>query len=65
MGLTSPSGRSLRLVSDGVLVVIALCFAVPLVWLVLASLDPSATLSAKAPERFTLENFTAVLTPEI
>jgi len=65
MGLTSPSGRSLRVVSDGVLVVIALCFALPLVWLVLASLDPSATLSAKAPERFTLENFTAVLTPEI
>jgi hypothetical protein len=48
-----------------VLIVIAICFAVPLAWLLLASFDPSATLSAKVPSQFTLDNFTAVLTPEI
>lgn len=63
--MTSPSGRVMRAVSNGVLVLVALCFAVPLVWLVLASVDPSATLSAKVPDEFTLDNFTAVLTPEI
>lgn len=65
MAMTSPSGRTMKTVSNAVLIVIAICFAVPLVWLLLASLDPSATLSAKVPSQFTLENFTAVLTPEI
>ncbi|OII23774.1 carbohydrate ABC transporter permease [Frigoribacterium sp. MCBA15_019] len=65
MGMTSPSGRSMKAVSNAVLIVIAICFAVPLVWLLLASFDPSATLSAKVPSQFTLDNFTAVLTPEI
>jgi len=65
MAMTSPSGRSMKAVSNVVLIVIAICFAVPLAWLLLASVDPSATLSAKVPSQFTLDNFTAVLTPEI
>lgn len=65
MAMTSPSGRNLRFVSNGVLVIIAVCFAVPLVWLVLASFDSSATLSVKIPTEFTLENFQKVLTPDI
>ncbi|KPG76944.1 carbohydrate ABC transporter permease [Frigoribacterium sp. RIT-PI-h] len=65
MSMTSPSGRSMKAVSNAVLIVIAICFAVPLAWLLLASFDPSATLSAKVPSQFTLDNFTAVLTPEI
>ncbi|KQS17170.1 MULTISPECIES: carbohydrate ABC transporter permease [unclassified Frigoribacterium] len=65
MAMTSPSGRSMKAVSNVVLIVIAICFAVPLAWLLLASFDPSATLSAKVPSQFTLDNFTAVLTPEI
>jgi len=65
MAMTSPRGRSMKAVSNVVLLVIAACFAVPLVWLLLASFDPSATLSAKVPSQFTLDNFTAVLTPEI
>jgi multiple sugar transport system permease protein len=55
----------MKAVSNAVLIVIAICFAVPLAWLLLASFDPSATLSAKVPSQFTLDNFTAVLTPEI
>ena len=64
MGLTSPSKRSLRAVSNGVLLLITVAFAMPLVWLVLASVDTRATLSIKLPEQFSLQNFFDVLTPE-
>ncbi|MBI5160383.1 MAG: carbohydrate ABC transporter permease [Micrococcales bacterium] len=63
-GLTAPRHRSLRLVSTLVLVLIGICFLLPLVWVVLASFDGSATLTAKAPSPFTLDNFVKVLTPE-
>jgi multiple sugar transport system permease protein len=65
MAMTSPSGRSLKAVSNTVLIVVALCFAIPLAWLVLASFDSSATLSVKIPTQFTLGNFEKVLTPDI
>ena len=65
MAMTSPSGRRLALVSNLVLVVVGLCFAVPLVWLVLASVDTDASLSAAVPDEFALDNFRQVLTPEI
>lgn len=65
MAMTSPSGRSLKAVSNTVLLVVAFCFAVPLAWLVLASFDSSATLSVKVPTTFTLSNFEKVLTPDI
>lgn len=64
MGLTSPSRRSLRAVSNSVLVLITVAFALPLVWLVLASVDTTATLSIALPERFSLQNFVDVMTPE-
>ncbi|MET0828362.1 MAG: carbohydrate ABC transporter permease [Microbacterium sp.] len=64
MGLTSPSRRSLRAVSNSVLVLITIAFALPLVWLVLASVDTTATLSIALPERFSLQNFIDVMTPE-
>ncbi|GAB3404540.1 carbohydrate ABC transporter permease [Schumannella luteola] len=63
LALTSPRGRGLRIVSNLVLVLIGVAFLLPMVWLVLASFDTRATLTAKAPE-FTLDNFTKVLTPE-
>lgn len=63
--LTSPRGRGLRIVASAVLVLIAVAFALPLVWIVLASVDPAATLSVQWPERVSLENFAAVLTPEL
>jgi multiple sugar transport system permease protein len=65
MAMTSPSGRSMRVVSNTVLLIVALCFAVPLAWLLLASFDSSATLSVKLPTTFTLDNFEKVLTPDI
>ena len=63
--MTSPRGRTMRWVSNVVLLVIAVCFAVPLLWLVLASVDTQASLSVKLPTQFTLDNFTKVLTPEL
>lgn len=63
--LTSPRGRGLRIVASAVLALIAVAFALPLVWIVLASVDPAATLSVQWPERVSLENFAAVLTPEL
>jgi multiple sugar transport system permease protein len=64
MGMTSPSRRSMKLASNAVLLLIAAAFALPLVWLVLASVDTRATLSIKLPETFSLQNFVAVMTPE-
>ncbi len=63
--MTSPRGRTMRWVSNVVLLVIAVCFAVPLLWLVLASLDTQASLSVKMPTQFTLDNFAKVLTPDL
>ncbi len=60
-----PRGRTMRWVSNVVLLVIAVCFAVPLLWLVLASLDTQASLSVKMPTQFTLDNFAKVLTPDL
>jgi multiple sugar transport system permease protein len=65
MGMTSPSGRVMRATSNGVLLLVLVAFALPLVWLLLASVDASATLSVKWPEEFTLTNFTTVLTPDL
>ncbi|PCN48518.1 sugar ABC transporter permease [Curtobacterium sp. 'Ferrero'] len=65
MHMTSPRGRTMRWVSNVVLLAIAVCFAVPLLWLVLASLDTQASLSVKVPSQFTLDNFAKVLTPDL
>ncbi|WP_078894153.1 carbohydrate ABC transporter permease [Streptomyces sp. CT34] len=54
-----------RLAADAALLVAAVAFAVPLAWLVLASLDPHATLRVGLPDPPTLDNFSAVLTDEI
>ncbi|WP_330478698.1 carbohydrate ABC transporter permease [Streptomyces platensis] len=54
-----------RLAADAGLLVVAVAFAVPLVWLVLASLDAEATLRVRLPGSPTLHNFSAVLTDEI
>ena len=64
MGMTSPSRRSLRVVSNGVLLLVGAAFALPLVWLVLASVDERATLSIKLPDAVSLQNFVDVMTPE-
>ncbi|MEU8547905.1 carbohydrate ABC transporter permease [Streptomyces roseoverticillatus] len=54
-----------RLAADAALLVVLAAFAVPLVWLLLASVDAGAGLAVQVPEKATSENFSAVLTDEI
>ncbi|MGW1493077.1 carbohydrate ABC transporter permease [Streptomyces sp. NPDC002402] len=54
-----------RLGADGALLGTAAAFALPLVWLVLSSVDAEADLRVRAPSSFTADNFDAVLTDEI
>ncbi|MGW1891061.1 carbohydrate ABC transporter permease [Streptomyces sp. NPDC002004] len=54
-----------RLAADAALLVAAAAFALPLLWLVLASLDPQANLRVRLPDSVTADNFSAVLTDEI
>ena len=56
---------SRRLAADAGLLVVAAAFALPLAWVVLSSLDPHAGLRVKAPSSLTLDNFDAVLKPDI
>ncbi|MET8579265.1 carbohydrate ABC transporter permease [Streptomyces collinus] len=56
---------SRRLAADAGLLVVALAFALPLAWVLLASIDPHADLRVKAPDGLTSANFDAVLTPDI
>jgi multiple sugar transport system permease protein len=65
MRLSSPSGRGLRLLSNVLLVVLGVVFALPLLWVVLASVDAHATLAVALPQEFTGDNFAKVLTPEL
>lgn len=65
MAMTSPSGRSMRRVSNTVLVIIGVCFALPLLWLLLASFDSRASLTVKWPDTLTLGNFASILTPTL
>lgn len=62
--LWSPRLRR-RLAADAALLVVAAAFVLPLAWLVLASVDGSATLRVSAPGSPTLDNFSAVWTDEI
>lgn len=56
---------SRRLAADAGLLAVTTAFVLPLAWVVLSSLDPHADLRVKAPDGLTLDNFDAVLTPEI
>ncbi|KUJ64503.1 sugar ABC transporter permease [Streptomyces albus subsp. albus] len=54
-----------RLAADAALLAVAAAFALPLLWLVFASLDDGATLRVSAPHSPGLDNFSAVWTDEI
>ena len=65
MKLSSPNGIALKWTANILLLLIGVVFVLPLVWVVLASFDGSATLSVAWPKEWTLENFQKVLTPEL
>ncbi|WP_128434743.1 carbohydrate ABC transporter permease [Streptomyces cyaneus] len=54
-----------RLAADAGLLAVAAAFVLPLVWVILSSLDTNANLQVKLPDGVTLDNFDAVLTPDI
>ncbi|MCX3291976.1 carbohydrate ABC transporter permease [Streptomyces sp. NEAU-H22] len=54
-----------RLAADAGLLVVAAAFVLPLAWVILSALDPHANLRVKRPDGLTLDNFDAILTPEI
>ena len=63
--LSSPSGRGTRVASNALLIVLGVLFLVPMLWVLLASLDAKATFSLQVPQAPSLDNFGAVLTPEL
>ncbi|WP_205822797.1 carbohydrate ABC transporter permease [Microbacterium hydrothermale] len=63
--LSSPRTRALSVLSNTLMIVIGFLFVVPLVWLVTASLDAQPTLAIKMPEVITLDNFAAVMKPDL
>lgn len=63
--LTSPRKRTARIASNIVLVVLGVIFLVPMLWIVLASLNANASFSVAIPTAPTLANFGAVLTPAL
>ena len=53
-----------RLASNLVMATIGLAFLVPLLWVVLASFDTEASLSVAWPQRWSLDNYTAIWNEE-
>ncbi|KAA0935061.1 carbohydrate ABC transporter permease [Streptomyces apricus] len=54
-----------RYAADAGLLLVAASFVLPLAWVVLSSLDPRAGLKVRVPDGVTLDNFDAVLKPDI
>ncbi|MEV8308083.1 carbohydrate ABC transporter permease [Streptomyces flavidovirens] len=66
MPLRVPTRRTRRrLAADAALLAVAAAFALPLLWLLLSSVDANADLRVRVPDAATLDNFDAVLTDEI
>lgn len=65
LSLASPRRRMSAILANSALVVVGVSFLLPLVWLVLAAFDPNATYKTQIPQTVTLDNFAAVLTPEL
>lgn len=62
VSVAAPRSRALRWLTALALTVIGIGFLLPFLWLVFASFDPAATLSAKLPDTWTFQNFGAVAT---
>ncbi|WP_432548524.1 carbohydrate ABC transporter permease [Kineococcus sp. SYSU DK004] len=63
--LTSPQRRGTSVAANLALALVGVAFLVPLAWILLASVDPAATVSVSVPTRPTLEHFSTVLTYDL
>src|SRR5882757_5345424 len=61
-GPTPPIGRG---IVNVVLLFVAVCYLVPMLWLLLAAFDTTAGPSVAWPKRWSLDNFQAILTEDI
>jgi multiple sugar transport system permease protein len=62
-GAVSWAQQRARVPADAALILIGACFVLPLLWLVLASLDASAGHEVRLPGEASLTNFAAIMTP--
>jgi len=60
-GMTSPRATVAKLSAYAVLVLVGLFFIAPLLWLVLSSFEPAASISSPAPLQLSFSNFAKVL----
>lgn len=65
--MSAPTSRRTthRLAADAGLLTLAAAFLLPLAWVLLSALDPDANLKVKLPDSLTLDNFDAILKPDI
>jgi multiple sugar transport system permease protein len=59
--MTSPSDRTGKIVANGVLILIAIIFLLPLLWMILAAFNPDAGFAVSWPKNFSVSNFGNVL----
>ncbi|MCZ2403162.1 carbohydrate ABC transporter permease [Paenarthrobacter sp. Z7-10] len=64
VSLSAPRRNGVGWLTNGLLLILAACFLLPMAWLVLASLNANATLAVALPDQWSLSNFSKVLTPE-
>ncbi len=65
LSLASPQRKMSAILANSALVVVGVSFLLPLAWLFLAAFDSRATYQTQIPTSVTLDNFVAVLTPEL
>ncbi len=65
LSLASPRRKMSAILANLGLVVVGVCFVLPLTWVLLAAFDTRATYQTQIPRSPSLENFTAILTPEL
>jgi multiple sugar transport system permease protein len=65
MSVAAPRRRTQTVIASAILAAIGLLFLVPLLWIVFASFNETATVSMSLPEKWTLDNYTQVMTWEL
>ncbi|RZI81649.1 MAG: carbohydrate ABC transporter permease, partial [Microbacterium sp.] len=65
ISVAAPRKRMQTLIASVILAVIGALFLVPLLWIVFASFNETATVSMSLPETWTLDNYTQVMTWEL
>lgn len=61
---TTPRARVTSALSSLAIAAISVCFAIPILWVVLASFDTEATLAVKAPSNWSFGNYAAIWNEE-